>query len=311
MEYSIEKIVATIPFLNGSTQVKKIEEGYSPDEKYIVVKEENKYLLRIANITYAEKRKREFQLLKEIANRKVRSQRPIEFQVKEENQLCFLLMEYIEGVPASEAFKNCSEQIQYQIGEKAGKELYRIHQIKAPADRPIWEVSQRKKFSYYLTEYREGGIKLEKEQNILSFIKDNISLLTGRPTVLLHDDFHLGHIIIKNQEYKGIIDFNGYDYGDPYHDFYNLSLFSRRESIPFINGQINGYFSTKPNDGFWRLYSLYAAMNIIFTIVWTNKYDPNSMEDAMERINIILEDHDDFNLIQPKWYDPMSSYRLS
>ncbi len=43
-------------------------------------------------------------------------------------------------------------------------------------------------------------------------------------------------------------------------------------------------------------------MNVFSTIVWTINYDPNSFPDALERIEIILEDHDYFNSNKPKWY---------
>ncbi|MCY1445662.1 hypothetical protein D9M71_621890 [compost metagenome] len=53
---------------------------------------------------------------------------------------------------------------------------------------------------------------------------------------------------------------------------------------------------------FWRLYALYAAMTVFSTIVWTRHYDPRSFDDALERIHMILQDHDNFSSIKPLWY---------
>ncbi len=53
---------------------------------------------------------------------------------------------------------------------------------------------------------------------------------------------------------------------------------------------------------FWRLYALYAAMNIFSTIIWTKKYDEQSFDDALERIDFILQDHDYFTFDKPLWY---------
>ncbi|MGE7999275.1 phosphotransferase [Lysinibacillus sp. NPDC093190] len=149
---------------------------------------------------------------------------------------------------------------------------------------------------FYLNEYKKGSYQLPKEHKILNFIENNFHILKDRPIALLHDDFHLGHIIVLSNTYNGVIDFNGYDFGDPYYNFYNLSLFSRRHSIPFCIGQINGYFTESPDDTFWRIYALYAAMNIISTIVWTKRYDEQSFDDALQRIHLILADHYYFNL---------------
>ncbi len=43
-------------------------------------------------------------------------------------------------------------------------------------------------------------------------------------------------------------------------------------------------------------------MNIFSTIVWTKQYDPSSFDDALERIHLIIQDHDDFTSAKPLWY---------
>ncbi|MGE8034602.1 hypothetical protein [Lysinibacillus sp. NPDC093692] len=87
---------------------------------------------------------------------------------------------------------------------------------------------------------------------------------------------------------------------------YNLSLFSKRHSVLFCIGQINVYFTESPDDTFWRIYANYAAMNIVSMIVWTKKYDEQSFDDALERIHLILANHDYFNLVQPLRYKSIS-----
>jgi len=302
MNYIIENVIDRIPYFTGYSSVEKVDKGYSPDDKYIVIKGFKKYLLRISDIKYFHEREKEFNLLQELEKRNIQSQQPFIFEKLINDEICFMVIEYIEGTPAIETFKNCSNHIQHQIGIEAGRELYKIHQILAPDYVSKWDDRQSKKYRYYLGEYHKGNFKLNQDRKIIDYIEDHLHLIKDRPTTLLHDDFHLEHIIISDFTYKGIIDFNGYDYGDPYHDFYNLSLFSRRISEPFIIGQIEGYFSSEPSDYFWRIYSLYAAMSIFSTIVWTTKNDPHSIDDALERIELILEDHDYFNRIKPKWY---------
>jgi len=79
-------------------------------------------------------------------------------------------------------------------------------------------------------------------------------------------------------------------------------LFSRGHSVHFCVGQINGYFTQPPDDQFWRLYALYAAMNVISTIAWTRQYDLQSFDDALTKIQLILQDHDYFSSVKPLWY---------
>ncbi|WP_246188307.1 hypothetical protein [Metabacillus lacus] len=54
----IGNVIDRISFFNGYSSVEKVEKGYSPDNKYIVIKGLNKYLLRISdNITKKENQK--------------------------------------------------------------------------------------------------------------------------------------------------------------------------------------------------------------------------------------------------------------
>lgn len=55
-----------------------------------------------------------------------------------------------------------------------------------------------------------------------------------------------------------VIDFNRYDFGDPWEEF-NRIVFSVHVSIPFVLGQINGYFNNSVPDKFFKLMALYVS----------------------------------------------------
>ncbi|MFC9542169.1 phosphotransferase [Lysinibacillus sp. NPDC056959] len=122
-----------------------------------------------------------------------------------EANLSVMVLSYIEGYPADEFIWNLSDMAQFNIGLAAGKELRKIHQLHAHAPQTIqWEEAQKRKFSFYLNEYRKDSYQLPKEHKILNFIENNFYLLKERPRTLLHDDFHLGHIIVQNNTYNGV-----------------------------------------------------------------------------------------------------------
>ena len=52
--------------------------------------------------------------------------------------------------------------------------------------------------------------------------------------------------MIHNKEFI-VIDFGGYDFGDPIHDFYNVAIFTTRISKPFAVGQVHGYCRGEPS----------------------------------------------------------------
>lgn len=107
----------------------------------------------------------------------------------------------------------------------------------------------------------------------------------------------------KNESFSGVIDFNRCDWGDPIHEFLKLGHFSSEISIPFSIGQIRGYFNGKdPDVEFWQLYSLHLAISLTSFIAWTKAVNPSEMPRTMNIIERVLEDHDFFEKIVPKWY---------
>ena len=132
---------------------------------------------------------------------------------------------------------------QYNIGIEAGKDLATMHTHEAPKDILPWYERAMKKHRKYLEAYKTCGIKIKNDDKIIKFIDENEMYVQNRPNRFQHDDFHLENIIVRDGKYVGVIDFNGYDWGDPLHDFVKIALFARDISIPYSIGQIEGYFN--------------------------------------------------------------------
>ena len=195
-----------------------------------------------------------------------------------------------------------NEREQYEIGVEAGKDLARIHLQPAPLEVKNWNERSIQKHNRYLKEYKKSGIKINKEDKIIRFIEGNYYYLINRPNQLQHDDFHLENIILKDKSYVGVIDFDNYDWGDPFHDFVKIAFFSRVDSLSFSVGQIDGYFDNHIPEDFWRLYSTYSAMAIFSSVVWSIKKSPEQLDKFLERIDLVLEDHKGFEVCKPGWY---------
>lgn len=72
-----------------------------------------------------------------------------------------------------------------------------------------------------------------------------------------------------------LVDFDNYDWGDPFNDFVKIALASRVDSISFSVGQIDGYFAINIPEDFWRLYSIYSAM-VIFRVLFVQLKNPQN-----------------------------------
>ncbi|MCM3736796.1 aminoglycoside phosphotransferase family protein [Bacillus cytotoxicus] len=293
-----------IGFLQCANRIEKISKGYSPDEKYVVYSDDEKFLLRIGDLEGYERKKNEFQILQRMQGYDVKSPEPIEIGIIDELNSCYTIYSFIEGVDAKEALTVLTDQEQYKIGIEAGEQLSRMYLLEAPVHIKSWYEQAMQKHYRYLDAYKESGIKIENDQKVINFIEKNKYLLKERPNRFQHDDFHLQNIIVNNNRYAGVIDFNNFDWGDPIHDFVKIALFQRNESIPFSIGQIQGYFNYNVPEDFWMLYSIYAGMVIFSSVMWSLRFAPHQLDEMIGRLHNILEDHKGFEVVKPLWYEP-------
>jgi len=297
-----EQIKAEINLLKNSQEIRKIHKGFSSDEKFLVILGDNtKVLLRLFELHEYDSKRTEFSILEKMQELGIRCLRPI--QIGRITNRGYLITSYIEGEDAQEELPLYSETEQYQIGFQAGQELRKMHHYEAPQHISSWYERKVEKHRNYIQAYFKGDQRVKNDHKIIRFIEENIHLMKNRPNLFQHDDFTVGNIIVKDRAFAGVIDFNRYDWGDPIHEFLKVGLFSREVSIPFSIGQIQGYFNgQEPEEPFWHLYSLYLAMSVFSSVVWTMRTIPDDMENMLKKIERVLDDHQSFDRVIPTWY---------
>lgn len=297
-----ESLLKQIPLLNNRKSVTPITKGFSFDKKYIVELPAKKVLVKLFEREVYERKKAEFVILEKMRELEIPCPEPLAIGMTETEG--YMITSYIEGEDGREEIQKYPESVQFQIGVKAGKVLRQIHHLMAPKDVVPWHTRKEIKHANYMKEYFACGVRIKHDERIMKFIDEHLHLMKNRPNVFQHDDFHLGNMIVHNKQFVGVIDFDRFDWGDPIHDFLKIGIFSREDSIPFSIGQIKGYIhGLEPNDDFWQLYSLYLAMCVFSSVVWTVKTIPEQLDDMLNKIYTFLEDHDYFERIKPKWYE--------
>jgi len=301
----ISEVRAFIEPLRHVTAVTQIHKGFSCDGKYYVFEGEDKpvYVLRTADLQQRERKFREFEAVRHIHGLGVRTSEPLAFGTIEELDQCYMIMRYVEGEDASDKLPFMTADEQYSVGVEAGRELLKMHQLEAPRNMEAWSMRRIAKHNRHLAEYNRCGVMLPEEQAICSFIEAHLPLLEGRPNRFQHDDFHPANLLVNDGVYAAVIDFNRYDWGDPYHDFLKIAYFSREVSIPFSIGQIDGYFNKQIPENFWSLYALYTALTMFGTITWTLEVVPEQLDSMLARIHTVLDDHRNFTTTVPIWYE--------
>ncbi|MGH4124203.1 MAG: aminoglycoside phosphotransferase family protein [Clostridium sp.] len=298
-----------IPSYSEWISIEQINKGWSKDKKYYIKNNiDEKFLLRISDFNVYDIKKKEFESMQEVYKLGINMSKPIDFGICNEGKYTYSLLSWIDGQSADEVILNFSYKEQYKLGAEAGKILRKMHSIVAPIGQEDWEKRMINKISNHQIRYEKSGIKVRNDEFAIKYISNNLHLLKNRSQGYQHGDFHIGNLIITPNNTIGVIDFNRWDYGDPVEEFYKMIIFSRELSIPFANGQINGYFENKIPEDFFETLALYVADIILFSIVWVIPFGSDDVDGMIKRAEMVLDDYDNFNSIIPKWFDNKEKY---
>lgn len=205
------------------------------------------------------------------------------------------LLDFVEGENLSEVYK---KKFEPKLAFQAGKILAKIHTVKF--DKYGWIIGDKIRPSFerwidfmkYDIQYKIKKLKtiprLSKFilKNANAYIKENINRLDFDPTPsLIHKDYHLSHIIVKDGKINGIIDWEWALSGDKLLDFikpHNLMFNKYPKMIkPFYNGynQIKS-FSPEQEKRFeiYNIISLVGMVNFAYERRNKNFYDKYTKE---------------------------------
>lgn len=278
-----------------------LNKGWSADKKYRAITASGEsYLLRIGPLERTGKLWQQHLKMQKVARLGI----PMSLSL--ENGTCaegpYLIQSWIDGVDAEEALLRYSEEQQYTYGLEAGRILRRIHSIPAPSEgtKP-WDEYFGRKIDRKLKAYRECPLKYDQGEELVAFIQAHRHLLYDRPQTFQHGDYHCGNMMIDKSGQLTIIDFDKWDYGDPWEEF-NRIVWCARTSPAFASGRIDGYFDGDVPEEFWQLMALYICNNCIGSLPWAIPYGEQEIQVMRRQCADILRWYDHFSTVIPSWY---------
>lgn len=285
---------------------KEITIGMSGDKKYKCTGEEGKtYLLRISELDKYASKKKDYEILRQMNIAKLPVPECISFEKKSDG--IYQLLSWVDGKELDKILPTLDKRQQYEVGIKAGKILARIHEVaKVDEQNKDWYERYFDVIEPRLEAYRNEGESFEEASIILEFIEHNKHLLRGRKQCFHHGDYHMGNLILRDNEVY-VIDWQTVDfdnYGDPWYEFNRLGV----EFPMFASGQIYGYFNGNVPDDFWKLFTLYISTSAITSIVWAKYYAPSELDYILKLNKDIVMWFDKFNCLRPKWYVEIDEY---
>ncbi len=230
-----------------------------------MIRDVEKWILRISPIEFYEQKKKEYEVIGLYSRLGFPMSKPISFGVCNEGKQVYQLLTWVEGEQLEQALPKLSPEQQYELGREAGRILRKIHQIPVP--------------------------------------KDKIPTKTTKPPVYQHGDFHPGNLILTPEGKIGVIDFNRWEIGDPYEEFYKLEIFGTSVSIPYSRGQIDAYFDDNVPGDFWEILAVYVAHASLYSIKWAEKFGQKDINNMVKICNKSLRHYDHFQRMIPSWYN--------
>ncbi|MFG6377456.1 MAG: phosphotransferase [Lachnospiraceae bacterium] len=275
-----------------------INKGWSHDKKYCAITADGtKYFLRVIPEKNSNP-KDMFDIQQKVASLDISVSKPVEFGIYKDN--AYIVEKWINGRDASEVISALPDSQQYTYGLWAGRILKKIHSIPAPGTQPEWESRFNAKINRNINMYKECPIQFERIKYFIDYIKTNRSLLANRPQTFQHGDYHIGNMMIEDNKII-IIDFNRYDFGDPWEEF-NRIVWCAQISPLFASGMVNGYFDNKVPDLFWKLLALYISSNTLGSIPWAVPFGKDEINTMLHQAEQVLDWYDNMKNPVPKWY---------
>lgn len=283
-------------------KIEKVTKGYSADQKYKILTEQGEtLLLRLADIAKYEEKKKEFEIITKYSKLGIPMSMPVEFGVCNQGKSVYMLLTWVEGQDLETVLPDLPEKEQYALGRLAGNILKKIHSIPVEETDIPAQTKVAKKM-WQLSKYEASNVRIANDEIAVKYVKDNIHKIWKEKPVYLHGDFHPGNLIYLENGKIGVIDFNRWEVGDPYEEFYKLESFARELSIPYCIGQIQAYFEDDIPENFWSTLAVYVAHASLFSIQWAEKFGQADIDGMVERCMVAFEDYDYFKKNIPVWY---------
>lgn len=277
-----------------------IRKGWSEDRKYCVTDADGqRYLLRVSDLSLAERKKAEQQAMERLSGLGIPMCDPVAFGT--DNEGVWSLQRWIDGADAEERIPQLPEDEQYHYGLDAGRILTVIHSLPAPEGREDWGLRFNRKIDRKQKQYLSCPLRYEHDQGFLSCIEENRHLLQGRPQCFQHGDYHIGNMMIDGDGVLTVIDFNRWDYGDPFEEFSRI-VWCAQCSPLFASGMVDGYFDGQVPMEFWRLLALYMSVNALSSLPWAIPFEEKEIQVMLRNAQQMNEWYDGMTRVVPRWY---------
>lgn len=275
--------------------IKQLSSGASSVEKYIAVKDNKRYLIRLYDIRFMSSRYEAFKNIELLYNAGIHVPKLYDYGKKDDTH-GYGIFEWIDGISLDKLLVTDEDAIKY--GALASRELTKMHDFKVNIDYDI--------YAGFMLDFNK---KIEKVRRLIpnfkshsmeQYVLNNAGILKQYTAGIVHGDFHPGNIIVNGDKIY-LIDLDVCHIDFPWVD---LATNACNMDYPnFYTVVINEYFKGNISDEFWIVYKLYGILYCLDYILYCNWIDDKTIYDGCKVLEQFLEYSDDFSLDKPKWFN--------
>lgn len=298
---NILDIKQLIPNSQEWVSAEEIRYGWSGEQKYIITdNKKQKFLLRLLNREQFNSQLHAIKFLQQCGCSINNIPKVYSFGATNDDNYSYLLLDYIIGKNGMEVIRDYDTDNQYLLGYKMGKTLFDIHNLNTHANEYSESCNYEHEVEKYLNYYSINKEKFPFLTNVEKLIDNLMPVISNRAKVMLHNDFHLGNMIINNDEIY-LIDFNRAKLGDNIKDF-DCIAWSAKYSVHFATGLLDAYVQKNPNiDEFFQILRGYINIWQIQMLYFIANQDEEEKKIVLDLIKFTSTWFDvDANI--PNWY---------
>lgn len=272
------------------SDVFNVPESFSSEVYSLLLKNGEKVILKIPY--NKSKLLREYKML-ELLKDKLPVPKVLDFFEGNENLKGALLLSYIDGNPI---IGEIDKKLAYDMGELLAK-LHvvpmKYYQLTEDNTKDWW-ISIKTRFKEWTKECENGMTPHMLNKCIKVFEKMYKDLPTPDGPCVIHFDYRPGNILTKNNEIKGLIDFESSRGGSSDIDFTKSKLYVWDKYIGTKEAFINGYKSIRPLPDIEKTLPFYLFYNGFGGVAWCvrrNELNGEFMKENMEQIKEIIKNY--------------------
>lgn len=297
---TIEQMKKLIPNSENFVSCTKLNLGWSDEDKYVVgLQNGTTVLLRVLKIEGFYSQKKSIDILNQFSTISDLVPRVLDYGETTNGENGYILLSYIEGENAMKVISNYDIIKQYNFGLKMGEVIKLFHKQSKPEVDFEGTVNFNKKVKGFLDYYCENKSNFNFLKDKEAYIRKFLEQIKNRPFIMLHNDFHLGNMIINDNKIS-LIDFNRASVGDNIKEFDGIA-WSVKNSEYFAQGLIDAYLEDENEQEFFELLKGYINIWQIQMLFFIRDQDDEEKEIVINLLKSVEEWYDKDGVI-PSWY---------